>query len=482
VIRGRPGQRIVLFAQWGNWWVQPLADRPFTTIGPDSKWRNVTHFGLQYAALLVDSSYQPPASMVSLPSSGQGVIAVAVVKGRAEFWQTWWFLLTAMLSSAVIVGAYFFQRIVLLAGEEQRLRETIETMPAMAFIARSDGQCTFANRVWVEFTGLTIEQTVGSGWQTAVHPDDVSGVVHKWDVSLASGEPLEHEMRVRRVADGAYRWFLIRALALRDKHGKILKWYSAATDIEDRKRAEQLQAELAHVNRISMLGELAASISHELKQPIAAAMITAATGLRWLKRDMPNVEEASDALQSIVKAGERANQIIVRLRSLYAKVPSKREPITVNEVISEMVVLLRAEATRHRVSMRADLADNLPSVIADRVQVQQVLMNLMLNGIEAMSDSGGVLTIESQSGADGAIQISVNDTGPGLPPDKADQIFDAFYTTKPQGSGMGLAICKSIVESHDGRIWANGKGGCGAMFHFTLPADPSEADLDAKVA
>jgi signal transduction histidine kinase len=132
--------------------------------------------------------------------------------------------------------------------------------------------------------------------------------------------------------------------------------------------------------------------------------------------------------------------------------------------------------------MRADLADNLPSVIADRVQVQQVLMNLMLNGIEAMSDSGGVLTIESQSGADGAIQISVNDTGPGLPPDKADQIFDAFYTTKPQGSGMGLAICKSIVESHDGRIWASGKGGCGAMFHFTLPADPSEADLDAKVA
>lgn len=261
-----------------------------------------------------------------------------------------------------------------------------------------------------------------------------------------------------------------------------MKWYGAATDIEDRKHAEQLQAELAHVSRISTLGELAASISHELKQPITAAMLTASTGLKWLKRDKPNVEEASDALESIIKDGKRASEIIDRLRSLYTKVPPKREEIAVNEVISEMVVLLRAEATRNAVSMRADLADNLPSAIADRVQVQQVLMNLMLNGIEAMSDTGGVLTVESQSGAQGIIEISVNDTGPGLPHDEADQIFDAFYSTKPQGSGMGLAICKSIVESHGGRIWANSNGGCGAMFHFTLPAGSSEADLPAKVA
>lgn len=205
VIGARPGQRIVLFAHWGNWWVQPLVDRPFTTIGPDSKWQNVTHFGMQYAALLVNPNYQPPASTNSLPSMGQGVVAVAVVDGKPEFWQTWWFLLTAMLSSAVIVAAYFLQRILLLAGEEKRFRETIETMPAMAFIARSDGHCSFVNRGWLEFTGLTVEQTAGSGWQTAVHPNDLSRVVNKWNASLVSGEPLEYEVRVRRVADGAYR-------------------------------------------------------------------------------------------------------------------------------------------------------------------------------------------------------------------------------------------------------------------------------------
>jgi signal transduction histidine kinase len=151
--------------------------------------------------------------------------------------------------------------------------------------------------------------------------------------------------------------------------------------------------------------------------------------------------------------------------------------VAVNEVIGEMVELLRGQATRHGVSLRADLANDVPGVIADRVQIQQVLMNLMLNGIEAMSDTGGVLTVKSQLREHGQIEISVNDTGPGLPPGKADQIFDAFFTTKPQGSGMGLAISKSIVESHGGRIWANPEGGHGATFHFTLPAAPVEADI-----
>jgi PAS domain S-box-containing protein len=240
VIRGHPGQRIVLFAQWGPWWVQPLLNQPFTTIQPDSRWRNSTHLGTQYAALLVDENYQPPATTDVLPSTGHRVVAVAVVKGRPVFWQTWWFLLTATLASAVIVAACFRYRMVRLANEEARFREAIETMPAMAFIARSDGYCTFVNRDWVKFTGLTVEQTSGSGWQAAVHPDDLSRVANRWCASLASGEPLEHEIRVRRVADGAYRWFLIRAVPLRDKRGKILKWCGMATDIEDRQRAQQL--------------------------------------------------------------------------------------------------------------------------------------------------------------------------------------------------------------------------------------------------
>jgi signal transduction histidine kinase len=187
------------------------------------------------------------------------------------------------------------------------------------------------------------------------------------------------------------------------------------------------------------------------------------------------VSRANRTASKIIEDGTRASEIIDRLRSLYKKSPPKRESIAMNQAICEMVRMLRAEATRHAVSIRVDLADNLPNVFADRVQVQQVLTNLMLNGIEAMNETGGVLTVKSQPRAVGQIEVSVNDTGPGLPPDKSDRIFDAFFTTKLQGSGMGLAVSKSIVESHGGRIWANGNGSRGATFHFTLPAAGQEA-------
>jgi signal transduction histidine kinase len=192
--------------------------------------------------------------------------------------------------------------------------------------------------------------------------------------------------------------------------------------------------------------------------------------LRWLKRDQPDVEEASEAVTRIVEAGNRAAEIINRLRSFYTKsAPVERELVDVNELIPEMLVLLRSEANRHSLPMRTDLAADLPRVTADRVQLQQVFLNLMLNGIEAMKDSGGVLTIVSQLDNDDQLLISISDTGVGLPAEKADQIFNAFFTTKPQGSGMGLAISRSIVESHGGRLWASANSGRGATFHFTLP-------------
>ncbi len=273
-------------------------------------------------------------------------------------------------------------------------------------------------------------------------------------------------------------------------------WYSGrrfllhvSRDISERLRSEeqrdklrQLEAEIAHIDRVSMLGELAASISHELNQPIAASIMNASLALQWLEHDPPDLAQARHRAERIIEAGTLASEIIDRLRSLYKKETPKREPLPINGVIGQMVWLLRAEATRHAASVRTDLAPGLPIVNADRVQIQQVLMNLMLNGIEAMSDTGGVLTVKSQTNESGQIEISVNDTGPGLPSGKAGQIFDAFFTTKPQGSGMGLAISKSIVESHGGRIWANGNDGRGATFHFTLPVAPSGAGLPPDVA
>jgi signal transduction histidine kinase len=190
----------------------------------------------------------------------------------------------------------------------------------------------------------------------------------------------------------------------------------------------------------------------------------------------PEVTEARKGTEKIIEAGALASEIIHRLRSLYKKTTPQRELVAINEVVGEMARMLETEARRHGVSIYTDLQDDLPMTVADRVQIQQVLMNLMLNGIEAITDAGGVVTVKSQLGEDGQIQISVNDTGPGLPLAKAGQIFDAFFTTKPQGSGMGLAISKSIVESQGGRIWANGDGGRGATFHFTLPAAPAETN------
>ena len=469
VLHAEAGQRIVLFAHWGPWWVQPFVAQPFTTIGPDSKWSNSTHFGTQYAALLVEDSYHPPATIDNLPPIGHGVIAVAVVAGRPPYWQSWWFLLAATLTSAAVVAIYFLRRSHQLADEDQRFREAIETLPAMAFVARADSHWIFANRGWVQFTGLPAEQTEGCGWQAAIHPEDLSRILSKWEMSLASSDPVEHELRVRRAEDGSYRWFLMRAVPLRDKRGKILKWCGAATDIDDRHRAAQLQATLAHISRVNILGELVASISHELAQPIMASTVNAKASLRWLQHEPPDLIKVREGTERIIEAGTLASHIIDRLRSLYKKAPPKQEPVAMNEVITEMATMLRNEARKHGVSIRTDLCDELPMTIADRVQMQQVLMNLMLNGIEGMSEIGGVLTIRSRKSLPGEILISVVDTGSGLPPGMADQLFEAFFTTKPEGSGMGLSISKSIVEARGGRIWAIANDGPGATFHFTLP-------------
>jgi PAS domain S-box-containing protein len=363
-----------------------------------------------------------------------------------------------------------------LQEQEKKFRDAVEAMPALAFVADPKGNRTFFNRGWLEYTGLNSEQASGSGWEKTVHPDDLKRLTDRWRKSQVTGEPLEYEARLRRGSDGIYRWFQTRAQPLRDNRGKIVKWCAVANDIEDRKRAEQLQADLTHASRVSTMGELVASISHELAQPITITTAHAQASLRWLQRDPPDLTEVRKGTERIMEAGTLASEIINRLRSLYKKTPPKQELVAINEVIGEMAGMMRGEARDHGVSIRTDLEEDLPLTTADRVQMQQVLMNLMLNGIEAMKDTGGVLQVKSQLHEDGQIEISVIDTGPGLPLDKANQIFEAFFTTKPQGSGMGLAISKSIVESHGGRIWANGDGVRGATFQFTLPAAPVETN------
>jgi signal transduction histidine kinase len=232
----------------------------------------------------------------------------------------------------------------------------------------------------------------------------------------------------------------------------------------------QAQADIAHINRVTTMGELTASLAHEIKQPMAAAVTDARTCLRWLGRDDPDLAEAREAASRLVTDVMRATEIIDRISLLFQKGTVQREPVDVNTLVREMIVLLRSEAARYSISIRADLAEDVPWVMADRVQLQQVFMNLMLNGIEAMKNvsAPGELTISSQRVKDGQLLILVSDTGIGLP-EQPEQIFSPFFTTKPHGTGMGLPICRSIIESHGGRLWGTSSSGRGATFQFTLP-------------
>ena len=244
---------------------------------------------------------------------------------------------------------------------------------------------------------------------------------------------------------------------------------------QSRKHAEealrQAQADMAHVNRVTTMGELTASLAHELNQPIAAALTDANTCLRWLMREHPDLEEARAAASRMVKDATRAGEIIKRIRVPFEKGASEHEPVDVNEVIREMVLLLHSQASRHSISVRTEMSADLPQVMGDRVQLQQVLMNLMINGIDAMKNVNGAreLVIDTRRADHKQIQVSIRDTGVGLPQQQADQVFNAFFTTKLHGTGMGLRISRSIVESHGGRLWAGENSPCGASFYFTLP-------------
>lgn len=252
-------------------------------------------------------------------------------------------------------------------------------------------------------------------------------------------------------------------------------------DLSEQKRAEaererlrQAQAELAHINRVSTMGELTASLAHEIKQPIAAAVTNAKTCMRWLAANPPDLAEAREAASRLVKDVTRASDVIGRIGLLFKKDALQQELLQINDVIEEMIALLRSEASRYSISIHGELADGLPRIMADRVGLQQVLMNLALNGIEAMKDRGtpGRLTITSRYAENHQLVVSVSDTGVGIRADQADQIFNAFFTSKPQGTGMGLPISRSIIESHGGRLWANSNSAePGATFQFTLPVE-----------
>ena len=359
---------------------------------------------------------------------------------------------------------------------EQELRDVINAVPAHVWRTSPAGEVDFMNERLQQFIGLSPGDILGWNWQSVLHPDD-GACFAEWRAAVKDGRGNEDEVRLRR-ADGKYCWFLIRNVPLRDEEGNVLKWYGSGVEIEDRKRAEQerqrlhqLEADLAQMNRVSMMGELTASLAHEINQPIAAAAASAMACVQWLRRETPDIAEASGAASKITRDVRRASDIIERVRSLYRGDTAEREPVNVNEIIQDMMILLQDAANRNSISIRTKIDLGLPMIAADRVQLQQVLMNLMLNGIDAMKDTRGDLTVTSTRTEDGQILITVSDSGCGLPVDWSERLFEAFFTTKPQGTGMGLSISRRIVESHGGRLWASDNAVRGATFQFTLPSE-----------
>jgi PAS domain S-box-containing protein len=357
---------------------------------------------------------------------------------------------------------------------EAKIRRLVDSNIGGIVFSDRESRLTEANDAFLEMLGYTRED-VSAGrlsWRAMTPPECGAASERAADQIRATGScDIFEKAYFRR--DGSRVPVLVAGASFGDSPNEIVAFVLDLTERkradEERERLRQAQAELAYMSRVLTMGELAASIAHELKQPITAAQVSADTCRRWLERPVPDLEEVRAAAARMSIEVTRASEIIDRVRSLYTRGAQRKDPVDMNELVREMVALLDNEATTHEVSVRIDLESALPVIIGDRVQLQQVLLNLMLNAIEAMKGAPGEMSIMSQRSGSEAVLIVVADSGIGLPGEHADRIFDAFFSTKPKGTGMGLAISRTIIESHRGRLWASTNPTGGATFQFTLP-------------
>jgi PAS domain S-box-containing protein len=373
---------------------------------------------------------------------------------------------------------------------KNELSSVVDALPGLVWTALPDGQVEFMSGQWREYTGLSLQDSCGDGWQMAIHQEDLFQLLE----GLRSSVSFEAEVRIRRF-DGEFRWFAVRANPITGESGAAVRYCGLNWDIEDRRRREKknvedalrrsaaerrhseealdkARSELAHVTRVMSLGALTASIAHEVNQPLSGIITNASTCMRMLDADPPNVDGARETARRTIRDGHRAADVITRLRALFSKKDGTSELVDLNQATREVIALSRRELERNRVILRTQLADNLPRVTGDRVQLQQVILNLLRNSSDAMSAVNvrpRELAFKTELEDGDHVRLSVRDTGKGFDPQTMDRLFHAFYTTKDGGMGMGLSVSRSIIENHQGRLWATANDGPGVTFMFTIP-------------
>jgi PAS domain S-box-containing protein len=369
---------------------------------------------------------------------------------------------------------------------ERRFRDIADTAPVLIWAINQDKNCTFLNKGWLDFTGRTPDQQLGRGWRESIHPDDVEHV-DKSITSIDGRLPFELEYRLRR-HDGEYRWILTRGVPRYGTDGAFLGCIGSAIDVTERKRLEEAGQKLNHAARLATLGELTGVVSHEINQPLFAILSNTEAADILMQQEDPPIDEVRQILADIYKDDLRASEVIRVVRSLTHKRTPKMGAINLNDLLVSIGRLVKADAARRRVEIHQELGANLPLVMGDESSLEQVVLNLLINGMDAMRDTPEAtrqITVTTRRGEHDDVQIAISDHGHGIAADKMPQLFDSFFTTKPDGMGLGLSTARQIVQSHKGRIWAVNNPTGGATFYVTLPAvdaKPSDAPGDGAEA
>ena len=358
---------------------------------------------------------------------------------------------------------------------ERESRLILETIPGLVATLTPTGEVDAVNHELIAFCGQPLEAMKEWGTNGTVHPDDLPHMGPIFVNAIASGEPYDFEARIRRF-DGEYRWMQVRGLPLRDTSGRIIHWYVLLSDIDARKRAEDsiatARSELARVARVMTMSAVTASITHEVNQPLSGIITNASTSLRMLDASPPNIDGARETARRTIRDGQRAADVITRLRAMFSKREFTLESMDLNEAMREVIALSLSDLQRNRVAIQVELAERLPFIMGDRIQLQQVFLNLLRNASESMAnveDRPRQLVVRTEPEGLTAVRITVRDNGVGLDPESIPKLFNAFYTTKQGGMGIGLSVSASIIERHNGRIWAEPNEGSGATFAFTIP-------------